>query len=426
MNEIEKKRKRIDEIAALIAQYGTQESLTPEDVTEIDKLDAEFENLKKEVSALEKIERMTNAANASAGRQVQPTGQEVKASKKEEKTHGWKRSGEFFQAVARARGGSVDNRLKIYNEGQVERFGEEGGFLVPEQFDSNLQKKVDGDMSLLSRCNKIPMSSNSLRYPTDEIAPWDGSGITAKWVNEEESIPQSKHKFKQTTLQLEKLAALVKVTEELLEDQSAIESIVNNRAGDAMVNAINSAIIRGDGVGKPHGILDSTFAVEVAKESGQTADTVNYANIVKMYSRALPISQLRGVWLINAAVQEQLRLMEFRVGSNTPVPVYLPAGEASASPFATLMGRPVIPMMASMSQLGDKGDIIFADLNYYDAGLRSGESAKASASTHVNFDQDKIAYKFTMRMDGRIPYETPVTTEYGSYSVSGIVTLADR
>ncbi|MGK3946755.1 hypothetical protein ABK046_51380, partial [Streptomyces caeruleatus] len=77
--------------------------------------------------------------------------------------------------------------------------------------------------------------------------------------------------------------------------------------------------------------------VEVAKESGQAADTVVAANIANMYARQLHPS--RGVWLIQPQVMPQIMLMTI---GNQPIWTPPTAGMTQA-PMGMLMGRPIYP-----------------------------------------------------------------------------------
>ena len=84
--------------------------------------------------------------------------------------------------------------------------------------------------------------------------------------------------------------------------------------------------------------MNSAVLISQAKESGQTADTIVAANVVKMLSRVPIQSRRTAVWLIHPDAEPQLPLMTI---ANQPV--YMPPGGLSQSPFGTLMGRPVIP-----------------------------------------------------------------------------------
>src|SRR3989304_1834773 len=98
-----------------------------------------------------------------------------------------------------------------------------------------------------------------------------------------DQITQSRPQFEQRNLRLHKLAALVPASDELLEDVSALDAFVGNEAGRALRSKADDAIINGDGVGKPLGIMNSAAMVSVAKEDSQDADTIQGNKIVKMY-----------------------------------------------------------------------------------------------------------------------------------------------
>jgi HK97 family phage major capsid protein len=302
-----------------------------------------------------------------------------------------------------------------------EKNGEDGGFLVPDEMISDVSKKLQSDESLLAKTRSYQVSGNNLSLPTDETSPWSG-GVQAYWTAEGAAISESQHKFGQASWKLNKLAALVKVTDELLEDATALESYIRGAAPESIMHKINSAIMSGDGAGKPLGILNSGFKVKVSKEAGQTADTVVAKNVIKMYSRLIPSSRSRAAWYINAQVEEQLRLMK---GDDNAFIYLAPGSQMNQTPYGLLMGLPVIPFIGSMPALGDEGDIVLADLSYYTTIVKSG-GMKQDVSQHLYFDRGIQAYRFTMRVDGSCPFKSPVTTEFGNHQMSGIITLEDR
>lgn len=420
---LEELRARLGEIFDLINGFG--EDLTDEQMEQVNALHAEYKGLKNKIEVLEKKEEMTSTISAPQPKvkKPAPVTSGVRERIEDDPKRGFESSGEFYKVVANASRNRSDIDKRLYNH--KEKVGEEGGFLIPDEFRSEIQKKVAGDESLLSKTTQLTISGNSLVLPTNENAPWDGNGFQAYWKGESKSSTESKDNFGESSYRLHKLSCNVRASEELLDDAAALASWINANAPDAIMHKTNSAIVNGDGVGKPKGLLSSGFRETVAAEGGQAVDTVVYENIVKMMSRMLPGSMGRAVWLINPAVREQLHTMAFKSGVASPVPVYLPPSGLAEAPFGTLAGRPILPLMGAMPQLGDEGDIVFADLSYYYSVLKSS-GIQSSQSTHVYFDTDEIAFKFQFRMDGQCPYSSPVTTEFGSYDMSGIVTLAAR
>jgi HK97 family phage major capsid protein len=106
--------------------------------------------------------------------------------------------------------------------------------------------------------------------------------------------------------------------------------------------------------------------------------------------------------------------------------IYLaPGSQLNQTPYGQLLGLPVIPLIGSMPALGDEGDIILGNLSYYYSIVKAG-GMKQAISSHLHFDRDIQAYKFTMRIDGACPFKAPVKTEFGDYEMSAFITLEDR
>jgi HK97 family phage major capsid protein len=74
-------------------------------------------------------------------------------------------------------------------------------------------------------------------------------------------------------------------TNELLEDQGALEAVIIKGFQQELAFMRDAAIVAGIGAGQPLGILHSPCLVTVAQETGQAADIIVTENIVKMYSR---------------------------------------------------------------------------------------------------------------------------------------------
>lgn len=417
---LEEMRNRVQAIVAKLTEFSSLENFSDEQLTEINALNDEFGGLEKQISAKETLKKM-NASAAVSNRVVAPVvpAGQVTVTNRTDKTMGFDSLGNFAKAVSNKAMGKVDQRFQ--NEAAYERFSEDGGVLVPTDFMTEIQEKVEGDESLLARSANYKVSGNHLSLPIDETSPWNG-GIQSYWTAEGQTINESKPKLGSASWKLHKLASLVKATDELLEDASALESYIKRNAPKSITATINDAIIGGNGVGKPSGILGSGFKVTVAKEAVQTPDTINYKNIVKM--EAVHIPSMDSIWIAHPQCREQLRQLKDDNGNA----IYMNGGafpNLAVKGFDMLMGKPVIYMMGATKALGDEGDLILADMNYYYSIVKT-EGIKQSISTHLLFDKDMTAFKFITRVDGSCPFTSPVTTQYGDYKMSGFVTLADR
>lgn len=337
---------------------------------------------------------------------------------------GFHNIGDFARAVVRAansKNTDMDRRLQNAAASSIgqESVGADGGFAIPPDFAAAIYARVFGEDSLVSRADLQTSSGNTWTSPVDETTPWGSTGIRAYWESEAAAITQSKPNLRQNSVRLHKLAALVPITEEMLEDAPAIDGYLRSKAPEAIDWSISFAMVWGTGVGQPLGVMNSGALVTQAAEGSQTADTINAANISKMYTRMPVRNRRNAVWLIHPDAEQQL--FQMTLGQ---MPVYLPPGGLSQSPFGQLMGRPVIPHQACET-VGDLGDIIFADFSSYLAVRKAG-GIKATQSMHLWFDQDIMAFKFTMRMAGQPWFSAPLSMRDGSNTQSGFVTLAAR
>lgn len=445
-DESEDLRAEIDEM--INAADDANRDLTEKELGEIKAKKDRLQKITNQLAAREGIDaptagRRTRAepedelVNATPARgRGNRTGSAIPAQAKNARdagSFGFDSFGAFAQSVyaAQVNDGKKGDTAREHLANAVSTYGNEGvgtdgGFIVPPDFRNTLWTKILGEESLVSRTEQIVTSSNGITIPADETAPWDTStGIQAYWESEGGAKTPSKPAFEAKTARLNKLICFVPVTDELLEDATALESWLRMKAPQKMTSKLNTAIIRGNGVGKPMGILEADSLVTVSKETSQDLDTVVGANISKMWSRLYAPLRRNAVWLINQDVEPQLDFLSFPDrGSGFPVPLYVPQGGLSASPYSTLKGRPVIPVEA-MSTVGDLGDIMLVDLSQY-LTVTKGRDIKTDVSIHMYFDQDITAFRFVLRITGQPLWKNSVSPQFGSQTRSWAVTLEAR
>jgi HK97 family phage major capsid protein len=321
----------------------------------------------------------------------------------------------------------VDRRLRA-PAGMSEGAPADGGFLIQQDYATEIKTRMFSTGQILPRLTRMPIgaNSNSITIPAaadDTESAGIFGGIVAYWLSEAGTKTTSAPKFREMTLKLKKLAAVVPTTDELLADRVALEAFVRLGSNLALVKEAEKQVIRGVGAGQPLGILGSGALVTVAAEAGQLADTILYMNIVNMWSRMYADSRPNAIWLINQSIEPQLYTMGIIVGVGGS-PVYQPPGGASASPYGSLFGRPVSPSN-HCSKVGDVGDIILADFSQY-LWIEKGGIQEAQ-SMHYAFITDETYYRFVMRVDGQPSWSKVFTPEQATTATqSPFVTLAAR
>lgn len=312
--------------------------------------------------------------------------------------------------------------------GSNETVGFDGGFAVQSDFETGLMERILAGSQLAQYCDtrEIGAGSNGIRWNViDETSRADGSrggGVQAYWIQEGGAITASRPKLARQGLDLGKLAAMWYVTDDLLEDATALESWGDAEFVDELAFKLDDAVFRGTGSGVPQGILNANALVSITKETNQTAATVVAENVEKAYA-ALPARSLgKAAWYINQEVWPQIFQFAHAVGTGG-VPMFIPAGGLTDSPAGTLLGRPIRPIEQA-SALGTVGDIVLADLSRY-LIIRKGGVRKAS-SIHVAFSTDEMAFRWILRVNGKPKPLAALTPYKGSQSTSPFVAIATR
>lgn len=347
--------------------------------------------------------------------------------------HGFHNLGDFVQAVYQAGrpGKAIDERLLIGGglgaaaPGSFgnEAAGQDGGFLVPPQFSQQIFKLSLGEDSLLPLTDNVEVSGNSMAFPKDETTPWGTNGIRAYWQGEANAAIATKPVLGLSTLRLKKLMALVPTTDELLDDTNALSSYLPEKVALSIRWKTNESILFGAGNGVPVGALSSGATVTVAKETGQTTQTLLPQNLAKMIARLPTGSFANAVWIVNNDVLPAL--FTLTLGN---YPIYLPTGLGvggiQISPYGTLLGRPVF-VSQHANTFSAQGDILLVDLKYYQTITKAG-GMQTATSMHLYFDADLTAFRTTFRMDGQSKIVAPISPAKGSATMSPFIQLGAR
>lgn len=334
--------------------------------------------------------------------------------------NGFANIAEYGVAVKNASlGNGTDNRLLAQNPTDShQETNSDDGYMVPAQFRRDIfQLVLEEESALVNMITLEDTIGNSVDFLRDESTPWSSLGLQALWGAELGALTPSRLNTDADNLKLQKLYVFAEASDELLEDAPRLNSRLTRDAARAINWKLDDAIYDGDGTGKPEGILQSSALVSVAKESGQSADTIVAENVLQMYSRQMDISN--SIWIANTNTFPQIATMT--IGDQ---PMYQPPMGLAAAPFGTLMGRPIL-YTEHAKTVGDQGDLCFASMrNYY--GIKKSGGVKFAESMHLFFDRDAQAFRWTFRFNGQTFLSAPVTPNNGSDTKSHFIALAER
>ena len=207
-------------------------------------------------------------------------------------------------------------------------------------------------------------------------------------------IPESDDTFGQITIGAHKIASMIKVSDELLQDSvfdiaSYIATEFARRVGDAE----EAAFISGDGAGKPFGMLHetngATAGVTAASATAITADEL----LDLIYSLRAPYRK-RAIFLMHDSTIKAIRKLKDGNGQYLWQPG-LKEGEPDKLLGYRLVTSTHMPVIAAAAK-----PILFGDLTSYWIADREGRSMQRLNELYAATGQ--VGFRVTQRVDGRL------------------------
>ncbi|GMA52062.1 hypothetical protein GCM10025857_34190 [Alicyclobacillus contaminans] len=416
--------------------------LTPQEVAAFDQLDAEIESLETDIKAERDREERENKVAAREqeldkplNKPFRPALDHVQAPKKDD--GGFKNIGEFVAAV---RFGDPKGRLdslpvgpsggyavpeafrdlllpRVRNEWSVTGTEGDGAILVPPQYRTDILMLQPETAIVRPRANVVPAGDPpdaELMVPALDQSGTNGvyGGVEVQWIKEGDAKPDTTGKLREVSLTPYEVAATTVVTDKLLRNYEAAQAFIGNLLTNAMMAAEDIAFLRGDGTGKPTGVINAPGTIAVHRA---TANQISYEDIAQMAAKLYAESQSTAVWVANQSILPQLVTIRDAVGNYIFI-----RGDATRGIPNTLMGMPVV-FTGRTATLGSKGDLILADFTKYI--IKDGSGPFIAASPHVLFQQNKTMIKAFWNVDGKPWVNGPMTLEDGTTTVSPYVVL---
>lgn len=285
----------------------------------------------------------------------------------------------------------------------------DGGFLIPETLRAELLSVALEQSIVRSRARVIPMDSLRVPFPTIDSTSNASSvhgGMIGYWTEEAGALTDSSAKFGRVVLDAKKLTGYSEVPNELFRDAiGSFSALISQLWPEAIAFFEDDAFINGTGVGEPLGYRSGDAKITVTATAA--GNDVEYADVVNMYTRMLPTSLNRAVWLVSPDTLADLLKLEVSAGSPA---VWIGNGLSDGPPMS-LLGRPVV-VTEKVPAKGSAGQLAFVDFGYYLIGDRQAMSLETSE--HYKFKNDQTAVRIIERVDGRPWIQSAITPANGS------------
>lgn len=347
------------------------------DVTEkaqVEKIEADIDALKATMDTRAKLEAIDRAIVPDSQRTAEKATQQP---------------AEDYRAAfwSYARKGEQRSDLKVGTDSL-------GGYIVPDEFRKELIVALNEENVIRGLATSFVTTSGIMTIPVNSA---HGS---AAWGNEESAYSTSDETFAEVTLSAYKGKALIKVSEELLNDSAfPIESFLAKEFGRRLGKLEEEAFINGTGSGQPTGVVvGSTLGTTATATNAIVADELTdlYHSIARPY-------RARATWVMKDSTIKMIRKLKTGVSSDN---TYLwQAGLKDGEPDM-LFGRPVVASEFMPAATTGLKPVIFGDLSYYYIGDRQAMSMQRLVELYAANGQ--VGFRQFKRTDGKLSLATAV------------------
>jgi len=373
---IEKRASTWNSAKEFLDSHRTEKgTLSAEDGATYDQMEADITDLTNEINRMERMERIDAQLSKPVNTPL------VSKPMKDEPVKTGRASDEYHHAVMNF----IRSKAKVVTNVLQEQVDADGGYLVPEEWDSRLIDVMEEENIFRSLGTTITTSGEH----KINIA---GTKPAAAWIEEGGALTFGDAKFAQIILDAHKLHVAVKVTEELLYDNVFnLEAYLINQFGKALGNAEEDAFLNGDGTGKPLGIFAKTGGGEISVTS--TAKVASDDVLDLVYSLKRPYRK-NASFILNDQTLAALRKLKDGQGNYLWQPSYT-AGEPDRLIGYAVRTSPYAPILEAGKPL-----IAFGDFSYYNIGDRGTRSFQELRELFAG--NGMVGYVAKERVDGKL------------------------
>lgn len=388
--ELREKRAKAWEAAKafLESKRGADGMMSAEDTASYDKMEADVVNLGKEIERLERQAAIDAELNKPTSTPItnKPNGNPDGEEKRGRASDKYRNT--FWNAMRRKNFYDVENALQVGTDS-------EGGYLVPDEFENTLVEALEEENFFRSIATVIQTSSGDRKIPV--VASKGG----ANWIEEEGAFPESDDAFGQVSIGAHKVATMLKISDELLNDSAFnLEAYISKEFGRRIGSKEEEAFFVGDGSGKPTGIFNATGGAS----DGATTATANitFDDVMDLFYSVKSPYRKKAVWVLNDTTVKALRKLKDNNGNY----IWQPSIQAGQPDM--ILNRPYhtssyVPELAAGAKV-----MAFGDFSYYWIADRQGRSFKRLNELFAATGQ--VGFLASQRVDGKLILSEAVKT----------------
>ena len=318
--------------------------LSAEDTTTYERMEQEIVDLGHEIERQERLESMEREMQKATSQPIRSTPETKPDEKVGRASDAYKDA--FWRSIRNENSYEIRNALR-------EGVDSDGGYLVPDTFEHTLIQVLDEENIIRQLAHTFTTASGT------HAIPIVGTRGKATWVAEEQEIPETTETFTQKTISAHKLTALIKISEELLNDSAFdLESYIASEFARKISDAEEEAFITGSGTGKPFGILHDKEGAEVGITAA-AANAITTNELIDLYYSLRSPYRKRAVWIMNDATVNMIRKLKDGNGQ------YIWSPGITTNDTDTILGRKVYTTTCMPTAKTGAKTVAFGDLDFY-------------------------------------------------------------
>lgn len=333
--------------------------------------DATYTGMEKELAAITNEIKRMERREAVEAELSKPVNKPITAKPMSGSGEGEEKTGRASNAYKQGMLKALRTNFRQVSNVLSEGIDADGGYLVPEEYDSRLIEGLEEE-NIFRRLATTITTSGERKINIAATKP------AAAWIDEGEALTFGDATFSQINLDAHKLHVAVKVTEELLYDNAfGLENYIIRQFSRALGNAEEDAFLNGSGAGQPLGLLASEGGAEIGVTTA-APDDITYDELVDLvYSLKRPYRK-NAAFLTNDQTIGYLRKLKDQNGHplwhdsvEDGEPGRILGFKVYTSPYFPVMtaGVPAIAFGDySYYNIGDRGTRSFAELKELFAG----------------------------------------------------------
>ena len=249
----------------------------------------------------------------------------------------------------------------------------EGGFTVETSLERRITEQLNTLNPFRSICTILPIEGN-------RSIPVESSLGSATWTAEEIAFTEADMAFSQTVLNGYKLAAILKVSDELMTGNvlgdAGFESYLAGYFGRIFATAEDAAFATGSGSSQPSGIFNTSVGIPAVAAQVQdvaTTDTIVADDLVNLYHKLAPQYRFGATWVMNDVNAKRIRSIKDESGGAGKGNFMWQPGMTEGDPDR-LFGNVVKVSSGAPTDItsNDVPLIMYGDFSYYYIAERGG------------------------------------------------------